>query len=138
MCMPRTPHRIIGLMALCLCLSGTLAAPPEGPHLGKPLTPADLEGFDIHVFPDGTGLPEGSGNTETGAKLYEALCASCHGPQGIGAALVSWSAGHHSTARIRTNPSETTGPMPQRCLISFEGQCRLTRQEAFQAIRFMP
>ena len=84
MCMPRTPHRIIGLMALCLCLSGALAAPPEGPHLGKPLTPADLEGFDIHVFPDGTGLPEGSGNTETGAKLYEALCASCHGPQGIG------------------------------------------------------
>lgn len=84
MSMPSAFHLTVAWMSLTLCLSGTVSAAPEGPHLGKPLTSTDLEGLDIHVFPDGTGLPEGSGNSETGARLYEGLCATCHGPQGMG------------------------------------------------------
>ena len=84
MSMPNSIRLMVGGMSLFLCLSGLLSAAPEGPHLGKALTSSDLEGLDIHVFPDGSGLPEGSGNTATGAQLYEGLCAACHGPQGRG------------------------------------------------------
>lgn len=84
MSMPKPFHIIAAWLALTLCLSGTVAAAPEGPRLGKPLAPTDLEGLDIHVFPDGTGLPEGNGSTETGARLYEGLCAACHGHAGMG------------------------------------------------------
>jgi len=82
--MPSTAPLIVILIHLILIHSGTVLAAPEGPHLGTPLTATDLEGLDIHVFPDGTGLPEGRGNSETGAQLYAGLCASCHGPHGTG------------------------------------------------------
>lgn len=84
MSMHSSLHRIAILISLTLTPYGTVFAAPEGPHLGKSLTPSDLEGLDIHVFPDGSGLPDGSGNTETGAQLYNSLCAACHGPQGTG------------------------------------------------------
>ncbi len=80
--------RFISLPAILIILSVSLpatgVAAPEGPHLGKALTAADLDGLDIHVFPDGTGLPEGRGNPEMGAQLYQGLCAACHGPNGTG------------------------------------------------------
>lgn len=82
--MPRAFPLIGLLINLILAHVGPVEAGPEGPHLGKPLTTVDLDGLDIHVFPDGTGLPEGTGNSETGAKLYEGLCAACHGPRGTG------------------------------------------------------
>jgi S-disulfanyl-L-cysteine oxidoreductase SoxD len=84
MSMPSVFPLIMILIPLILSPTGAVEAAPEGPHLGKPLTTMDLDGLDIHVFPDGTGLPEGNGNSETGAKLYEGLCAACHGPHGTG------------------------------------------------------
>jgi cytochrome c len=80
-----TPNWIRLVFLLCLALAGfTSQAGPEGPRLGKTLTPAEMESEAIHVFPDGTGLPEGSGDSVTGEKLYQSLCASCHGPAGTG------------------------------------------------------
>lgn len=84
MSMPNRPTSF----AIAVILSSFFATAPqaatEGPKLGKPLAPETLVGLDIHVFPDGSGLPDGEGDTVGGAKLYEGLCASCHGLRGTG------------------------------------------------------
>ena len=73
---------------LALICSPALAA---GPNLGTPLSHAELAAWDIHVLPDGSGLPPGSGSSAQGAPIYAQKCAHCHGEQakgGINAALV--------------------------------------------------
>jgi len=70
------------LVALLL-VSG--AAHAAGPNLGQPLTHADLAAWNIHVLPDGTNLPKGSGTSAQGAPIYAEKCAHCHGEAGKGA-----------------------------------------------------
>ncbi len=70
---------IVGLTALVLT---TTAATAEGPGLGIPLSEADIPAFAIHIMPDGTGLPDGSGTAAEGAEIYEFQCAFCHGETG--------------------------------------------------------
>lgn len=70
------------LVALLLA-SGTATA--AGPNLGQPLTHADLATWELHVYPDGKGLPPGSGTMAQGAPIYAQKCAHCHGAQGKGA-----------------------------------------------------
>jgi mono/diheme cytochrome c family protein len=75
------------LAALAASLALTLAAgaaAAEGPGLGKPVSPSDLEAWDIFVLPDGTGLPPGSGTAAQGAPIYQQKCAACHGENGEG------------------------------------------------------
>jgi S-disulfanyl-L-cysteine oxidoreductase SoxD len=73
-----------------LVLGATLAAFASGaalaetPGLGKPITPKELEAWDITVMPDGTGLPAGSGTSAQGKPIYDAKCSACHGAQGEG------------------------------------------------------
>ncbi|NND35414.1 MAG: cytochrome c, partial [Saprospiraceae bacterium] len=43
----------------------------------------DIERWDIDIMPDGTGLPEGSGNTEDGQVIYRMKCMVCHGQKGV-------------------------------------------------------
>lgn len=62
----------------------TATAAPEGPKLGRPASPEEIASQDIAVFPDGSGLPPGQGTAVEGKVLYEARCASCHGPKGMG------------------------------------------------------
>lgn len=69
--------------ALSLALAATALA-AEGPGLGKPVTPDDLKAWDITIFPDGTGLPAGSGTALQGAPIFAAKCAACHGEGGTG------------------------------------------------------
>ena len=74
--------------AIALVAAGAFAA--ELPNLGKPITPDDLKAWDITIFPDGTGLPDGSGNSVQGAPIFAAKCAACHGEGatgGVGGAL---------------------------------------------------
>jgi cytochrome c len=59
-------------------------APPVGPDLGRPATPAEIAAVDISVGPDGDGLPPGSGTPKQGAEVYVAKCVACHGPEGAG------------------------------------------------------
>ncbi len=40
--------------------------------------------WDINVLPDGTGLPDGQGDFNTGKKVYAEQCAACHGEGGLG------------------------------------------------------
>jgi len=69
----------------CLALGLTAgAAFADGPNLGKPISPADIAGWDISIQPDGTGLPPGAGTPAQGAPIYAEKCAQCHGPDGKG------------------------------------------------------
>jgi cytochrome c len=70
-----------GVAALALT-AGIAAA--ESPHLGKPISGADLKAWDINVLPDGTNLPPGSGKAADGQKVFAEKCAACHGEKGEG------------------------------------------------------
>lgn len=62
---------------------------PSGPiGLGRLALPEEVEAWDVAVLPDGTGLPEGSGDVETGDQVFADNCASCHGDFAEG--LDSW------------------------------------------------
>lgn len=50
---------------------------------GRPATLADIAAWDIDVMPDGTGLPEGEGTVDLGARVYATACAACHGATGV-------------------------------------------------------
>ena len=79
----------VAMLALILLMvvPGEFAAADteSSPKLGKAITPEAAAKWDLSVFPDGTGLPEGRGTVAHGEKLFEEKCAVCHGPEGIGA-----------------------------------------------------
>jgi hypothetical protein len=72
---------IVATLAIAFGAGDALA---DGPNLGKPITPKELEAWDIFVMPDGTGLPPGSGTAAQGAPVYAQKCALCHGEGGKG------------------------------------------------------
>ena len=87
----RTPVRVAlaALLSLTALASCSSIAPggqyAEASHdIGTPLTDQDLVAWNIDVAPDGRGLPAGSGDVATGAHLFAAKCAACHGAQGQG------------------------------------------------------
>lgn len=55
---------------------------PEVVGLGMPASREQWAVYDITVFPDGRGLPPGSGGVNQGRTLYAAQCAACHGANG--------------------------------------------------------
>jgi cytochrome c len=57
-------------------------AEDEMPGLGHALSPQEADAVDFVIMPDGTGLPAGSGNAKSGAALFQAHCAACHGSEG--------------------------------------------------------
>jgi cytochrome c len=52
--------------------------------LGRSVDAVEIKAWDIDVRPDGKGLPVGSGNVQSGAKIYAKRCAACHGQNGEG------------------------------------------------------
>ncbi len=76
-------------VGLLLTSCATSAPPPTAvalaPHLGHPVTSDTLAGLGAQIYPDGHGLPAGSGLAVDGAVLYGQYCASCHGREGQGA-----------------------------------------------------
>ena len=81
----------IALSLLVLCAGSTLAGETvslgdavPAPKLGHVVDEDLLEPWKLTVFPDGTGLPDGSGSAENGAAVYQTHCASCHGANGEG------------------------------------------------------
>jgi S-disulfanyl-L-cysteine oxidoreductase SoxD len=53
-------------------------------RIGTPISATDIEAWNIDVAPDGRGLPAGSGDVATGAHIFAAKCAACHGAKGEG------------------------------------------------------
>lgn len=76
--------RAQGLLVLCILIPPSTPFAEIGPGLGVTLSSDEIQAMDLHVFPDGTGLPRGQGNTQEGALLFESKCASCHGSKGSG------------------------------------------------------
>lgn len=68
-------------LALATALASILATPlmAQTLGLGRPALPEEIAAWDVAVLPDGTGLPEGSGDVETGEAVFAEACASCHG-----------------------------------------------------------
>lgn len=47
--------------------------------VGRIPNAAEIAAWDIDVRPDFRGLPKGSGSVNSGADIFEAKCAACHG-----------------------------------------------------------
>lgn len=70
---------------VCLAAIPSLAAGiSQAPKLGTPMTADDVAKWDITIFPDGRGLPEGRGTAAEGRVVYDKHCANCHGMSGRG------------------------------------------------------
>lgn len=69
-----------------LVAMATTAWAAEAPRLGEPVTRehAASPAVSLTVFPDGTGLPPGSGDARAGRTLYQQHCLACHGVDGQG------------------------------------------------------
>ncbi|MFW2543276.1 c-type cytochrome [Primorskyibacter sp. 2E107] len=54
--------------------------------LGREALPEEVSAWNLDVSPDGTGLPDGSGNALDGEAIFEENCAVCHGSfaEGVG------------------------------------------------------
>ena len=72
---------IAALAAPAFAVAGRI---PKVPRLGVPMSPVDVEKWDTTIFPDGRGLPPGSGTAKAGSAIYAEKCASCHGDNGEG------------------------------------------------------
>ena len=84
-----------------------LAAQSATFGVGRPPTPDEIRNLKTAIAPDGTGLPEGSGNAIAGQEVFAMQCARCHGnkAQGdVGPALLGGK-GTLATAR----PIKTVG-----------------------------
>ena len=82
-----THKRSLALVLALSCAAATALAQTAGaptPHLGKPISEADIHTWDITVLPDGTNLPAGSGTPAQGAAIYAQKCVACHAEGGKG------------------------------------------------------
>lgn len=73
------------------------------PNLGQPLS--DSETKSLVIWPDGRGLPLGSGTPKHGRTIYEQQCMACHGAagkQGLNDTLVGGQVSHTQAPKIRT------------------------------------
>jgi cytochrome c len=74
--------RIAVLAAALACATSAQAQSPYG--IGRPVTPAEIAGWNIDVDRDGHNLPPGSGTVSHGHEVFDQQCAACHGAKGQG------------------------------------------------------
>jgi len=60
------------------------AQSPSFSNVGRAATKEEIQAWDIAVASDGKGPPLGQGTAKEGAAIFEAMCASCHGPTAEG------------------------------------------------------
>ncbi len=78
------PNRLILLLFVFLNVHNIYAEKIQSPNLGQPARNSQIEKWDRDVFPDGKGLPEGSGSAKKGKIVYQKHCQMCHGIDGTG------------------------------------------------------
>lgn len=81
-------------LAFSLAYSAPAQAQSPKYNIGRAPTQQEIQAWDISIPPDGTGLPEGQGTAEEGAKVYQARCQECHGPEAKGADEAPLVGGH--------------------------------------------
>jgi mono/diheme cytochrome c family protein len=77
----------VALTALTIVVQSQMAYAADSanvPHLGAPMTADDIAKWDLTIFPDGRGLPEGKGTAAEGKVIFDKQCATCHGDAGRG------------------------------------------------------
>ncbi|WP_432449999.1 c-type cytochrome [Aliiroseovarius marinus] len=73
------------LMAASVAALTAAPAMAEKLGLGRAATDAEVAAWDLDVFPDGSNLPDGSGDVWTGEEVFADACAVCHGEFAEGA-----------------------------------------------------
>ena len=104
---PRSLGLITGLCLLAIACQSLAFDTGEVPSLGTQVDESELATRDTLVFPDGSGLPEGRGNVETGSRLYVQHCLLCHGPNARGGSGEELSGGIADLTR--DPPDQTIG-----------------------------
>ena len=74
----------LAIGALLLTAGGMVAQAQTKYNFGQSATQAQIDAWNLDVFPDGRNLPSGQGSVLDGKQIYEARCASCHGNEGQG------------------------------------------------------
>lgn len=77
------------------------------PHLGRPLSASQAATAGSSIFPNGRGLPAGSGTALLGKPLFGQHCARCHGDGGRGASAPELVGGTAPLTSMR--PDKTIG-----------------------------
>lgn len=91
---------LLGLMIMT-----SVQAQQTTPKLGKTPSKMILRNWNMDVFPDGWGLPKGSGDAIKGKLVYEKHCRSCHGVDGGGGSADELAGAQHG---LRDNPPDKT------------------------------
>ena len=100
--------KALAVAAVCTTLAPTAGgAPPATPVLGTAPDSHTLATRDNLVFPDGSGLPSGSGTVEAGRALFIQQCVACHGEAGRGGPGGELSGGQPDLTRAQ--PDKTIG-----------------------------
>lgn len=72
------------LILFLLVFQNVYADRMQSPNLGQSASKVQIETWDRDIFPDGKGLPVGSGNAKKGKVVYQEHCQMCHGIDGSG------------------------------------------------------
>lgn len=99
-------RNLIATTALATLAAAPVVAQEFG--LGRAALPEEIEAWDVAVLPDGTGLPEGSGDVYDGEEAWINNCAACHGDFAEGAGAWPVIAGGEGTLTNR-RPVKTVG-----------------------------
>jgi cytochrome c len=92
-------------LSVAFLISYPVWATEKAPNLGKPAAKSLEQRWNLDVFPDGTGLPAGSGNAAQGKKVYQQYCLSCHGADGKGGSAEELAGAKHG---LMDNPPDKT------------------------------
>ena len=76
--------RLSALLMLFVAAAVPLAAQSNTFGVGRAPTPDEIRNLKTAIAPDGTGLPEGSGNAVAGQEIFAMQCARCHGNKAQG------------------------------------------------------
>jgi cytochrome c len=91
-------YALAASFALLLLSGSPVAAQSPKYGVGRAPTPSEVKSWDISIPPDGTSLPPGQGTAEEGAKVYQARCQECHGPEAKGGDEAPLVGGHDTLA----------------------------------------
>lgn len=112
--------------------------------LGAPATDEQIAGWNIDVFPDGTGLPPGEGTVAMGEKVYKTQCIGCHGVNlegGMGPKLMGGQGSLATDTPVKTIgsywPYATTVFDYVRRAMPFQSPQSLTNDEVYGVTAFL-
>ena len=130
------------IWAVLLVACASLGVSADTPNLGTPLE--THEAPSIVVWPDGDGLPPGSGTPADGQVVYVEQCAACHGIEGQGGlndALVSTQTTGQNSSGPRTVgsywPYSTTLFDYVRRAMPYRAPGTLTNDETYAVVAYL-